>query len=100
MAMAAFFQQLEEEAEAVRSSGFAAEISEIRRAQVRKIAGSIAWGRVPAPSEPEASVPADAAPPAQRAPLARTQARLTCLRCARIFALKRTLDLHSRVCAE
>jgi hypothetical protein len=102
----AFFQSLEEDAISQRETGFAAAISEEMRDRVRKIKKTFALPKPPKPTppkpEPRCEEPekTSAAASASNEVVAPAKHPIhECRNCLRIFALKKTLAMHAKICS-
>lgn len=97
----AFFRSLEEDVASQRETGFAAAISEEMRDRVRKIKKTFALPQPPKP-EPRCEEPAktSAAAAVSNEDVAPAKHPIhECRNCLRIFALKKTLAMHAKICS-
>ena len=100
--LVAFFQSLEEDAACQREAGFAAATSEDMRDRARRIKKSFALPKPPKP-EPhcERQVTTSAFATASNDDVAPAKLLIhECRKCLRIFALKKTLAMHAKICSD
>jgi hypothetical protein len=97
--LAAFFRDMEDDAVFQKEAGVAPNISQEMRDRVSRIKMSFVLPKPPEPFPLREEEDIVVAVEPERKQVSNTTRIQECKKCRRVFALKKTLDMHMRVCS-